>query len=196
MGAPLLLAGLLLLPISTASATRRHIFTTLYRPEDAPQWERNLFHPPHSDSPNLPNYTIFTGPRGAVAAGGLAQLELQLGCYGDGPCFNITEAFGIADAVFGGGCESHPDICAAAFAKFKWWVIGEGPGHDGDSHVNITPPAATSAALGERYLGVTMAEWDGGYVWQQQQDQHPVVGSSDSMLARYISFYSFGERFV
>ena len=29
---------------------------------------RNLFHPPRSDSPRFPNYTVFTGPRGAYAS--------------------------------------------------------------------------------------------------------------------------------
>eukprot|EP01043_Picozoa_sp_COSAG02_P083339 COSAG02_NODE_21378_length_790_cov_1.332851_1_plen_128_part_10 len=101
---------------STQAACRRRIFTTHYRPEDAFQWERNVFHPPLSDSPNLPNYTVFTGPRGADA-GSLEQLERQLGCYGDGPCVNSSHpgGFGLADVVMGGGCEGHATTCAAAF---------------------------------------------------------------------------------
>ena len=70
------------------------------------------------------------------------------------------------------------------------------PQNDGNSHVNTTPPAAASAAMGERYLGITMGEYDGGFVWQQQQDMHPNVGGRDSMFQRYLHFYSFAERYV
>ena len=175
------------------AAPRRRIFPTLYRPEDAPQYRRNLFHPPHSD--RLPNRSVFTGPRGADG-GSLAQLEQQLGCYGDGPCGNRSEGFGIADAVMGGGCEAHPATCAAAFTAHDWWLIGSIPGTPGDSHANATPAAEAHRLMGERYLGAGMAEYDGGYVWQQQQDLFPNPSSSDRMFERHLNFFSFQERYV
>lgn len=200
----LLLLLLFIVPIpnaagaSSSKTCRRRVFATHHRPEDAMQWDRNVFHPPLSNSSRLPNFTIFTGPRGANA-GSLNQLELQLGCWGDGPCDNSSHpgGFGLADAVMGGGCESHPTTCATAFERANWWTTGAGPTEPGNPHVNTTPPAALYSAMGERYLGVAMAEWDGGYVWQQQQDTHPNVGHADmNMFPRFMSFYSFGERYV
>jgi hypothetical protein len=202
--APLLATALVLAlttapPVTAAFAARRRVYGELYRPEDSPQFHRNVFHPPRSDSPSLPNFTIFTGPRGANA-GDLAQLERQLGCYGDGPCPNTTapDGFGLADAVMGGGCEGavNQANCAAAFAKYDWWTTGGGPQQAGSSHANLTPPVEVHKAMGERWLGVGLGEWDGGYVWQQQQDDFPTVSSGDQVFARHLSFYSFMERFV